>query len=69
MNIVFVREMVVLTALFFGIQFPKNNGMSSVKIIQFRPLIVILKIVVPSVFLVVQSRLYSCVVFDYEVYR
>jgi len=29
----------------------------------------ILKIVVPSVFLVVQSSLYSCVVFDYEMYR
>jgi len=33
MNIVFVMKMVVLTALFFGIQFAKNSGMSSVKII------------------------------------
>jgi hypothetical protein len=39
MYIVFVIKMVVLTALFFGIQFVKNrnSGMSSVKVFEFRP--------------------------------
>jgi hypothetical protein len=37
MNIAFVMKMVALTALFFGIQFVKNSGMSSGKVIQFRP--------------------------------